>query len=65
MSSGKIPTYDVFLDGKVDPIAKGIHKNQVNKITADFDAQGIGWYTSRSKSVKSSKYSKSRKDREL
>ena len=65
MASNKIPVWDVYIEGSVDPVAKGIHKNQANGIVHDFAEQGIEARAVRGKGNKSSKFSKSRKDREL
>ena len=41
MASNKIAVWDVYVEGTLDPVAKGIHKNQANGIIADFEQQGI------------------------
>lgn len=65
MASSKIPVWDVYVEGTEEPIAKGIHKNQANGIIWDMKRQGIIARAVRGKGVKSSRFSKSRKDREL
>jgi len=63
MSKSDIPTYDLFVDGQEKPALQGVHKTQANTVIADLEKNGVSYTLTRSKSVKSSKFSKHRKDR--
>lgn len=62
--SRKISTWDLYIDGQEDPIAKGVHKNHVSAITADLIRNGTGYTFVESKSTTPSKFSKRRKNRD-
>ena len=62
--SRKIPTWDLFVDGQETPVLQGVHKNNASAVIADLESNGINYTWTQSKSVRSSKYSKKRKDRE-
>ena len=61
--SRKIKTWDLYIDGQEDPIAQGVHKNHVSSITADLQRNGTNYTFVESKAATSSKFSKSRKNR--
>jgi len=63
MSRSDIPTYDLFVDGQEKPTLQGVHKNQANTVIADLKKNGVSYVLTRSKSIKSSKFSKKYKDR--
>lgn len=59
-----IPTWDLYIEGQEEPILKGVHKNQTNRVIAGLNISGTSYTCVRSKAVKSSRFSKHRKDRE-
>lgn len=63
MSKHKIPTYDLYVDWQEDPILQGVHKAHANAVIADLEASGANYTLVQSKSIKSSKFDKRRKDR--
>jgi len=58
-----ISTWDLYIDGQEEPVARDVHKNHVSAITADLQRNGTSYTFVESKAAKSYKFSKSRKDR--
>ena len=58
-----ISTWDLYVDGQEGPVLQGVHKAQANNVIAGLKASGTVYTLVRSKAVKSSRFSKHRKDR--
>ena len=62
MRKSNIPTYDLYVGDNPEPIIQGVHKADINVVIADLKRDSIPYTLTRSKAVKSSRFSKHRKD---
>ena len=57
-----IPTWDLYVEGQEEPVLQGVHKAHANKLMAQLEESGLNCTVTQSKAVKSSRFSKHRRD---
>ena len=58
-----IPTWDLYVEGQEEPVLQGVHKTQASKFMIELEKDGLNCTLTQSKAVKSSRFSKHRRDR--